>query len=120
MPSRDADVTGRLTSAIIVSAMMRRVSGEGGNAMVIARGDPEAGAILVVCMARGVVTSVIERVRGPDDRLSWDEKSQQVIQNEQETGNYIARRRAHDSDLWVVELDIANAERFAAETIDLA
>ena len=27
------------------------------------------------------------------------------------------RRRARDPDLWVIELDIAGAERFAAETI---
>ncbi|HTH28885.1 MAG TPA: DUF1491 family protein, partial [Sphingobium sp.] len=27
------------------------------------------------------------------------------------------RRRAADADLWIVELDIAEAERFAAETM---
>jgi len=27
------------------------------------------------------------------------------------------RRRRNDPDLWVVELDIAQAERFAAETM---
>ncbi|WP_333929024.1 DUF1491 family protein [Sphingomonas sp. LR55] len=30
---------------------------------------------------------------------------------------YWRRRRARDPDLWVVEVDIAAAERFAAETI---
>ncbi|HWV11973.1 MAG TPA: DUF1491 family protein, partial [Sphingobium sp.] len=30
---------------------------------------------------------------------------------------YLARRRRSDPDLWVIELDIADAERFAAETI---
>ncbi len=32
----------------------------------------------------------------------------------------IARRRQSDPDLWVIELDIADAERFAAETIGSA
>jgi hypothetical protein len=30
---------------------------------------------------------------------------------------YIARRRRSDPDLWIIELDIPEAERFAAETI---
>jgi len=31
--------------------------------------------------------------------------------------SYWQRRRARDPDLWVIELDIASPERFAAETI---
>jgi hypothetical protein len=31
--------------------------------------------------------------------------------------DYWQRRRSRDPDLWVLELDIAAAERFAAETI---
>ena len=31
--------------------------------------------------------------------------------------DYVERRRRNDPDLWVVELDILDAERFAAETI---
>jgi hypothetical protein len=31
--------------------------------------------------------------------------------------HYIARRRRSDPDLWVIELDVAEAERFAVETL---
>ena len=31
--------------------------------------------------------------------------------------DYRRRRRSRDPDLWVIELDIAGAERFAAETL---
>ncbi|MFX7883132.1 DUF1491 family protein, partial [Acinetobacter baumannii] len=31
--------------------------------------------------------------------------------------DYWQRRRRIDPDLWVIELDIASAERFAAETL---
>jgi hypothetical protein len=41
----------------------------------------------------------------------------QVIDNETEIYDYWRRRRARDPDLWVIELDIAQAERFAAETM---
>jgi len=39
------------------------------------------------------------------------------VPDEATASDYWRRRRASDSDLWVVELDIADAERFAAETI---
>jgi len=104
-------MTARLTSAMFVSALMRRVSVAGGNAMVLAKGDPEAGAILLVCAERGVVISVRERLLGVDG-YSWE-----VVgpADDEPRSAYLERRRSRDTDLWLVELDIANAERFAAE-----
>jgi hypothetical protein len=34
-----------------------------------------------------------------------------------DVGDYCRRRRARDPDLWVIELDSPEAERFTAETI---
>jgi len=34
-----------------------------------------------------------------------------------EISDYISRRKRADPDLWLVELDIAEGERFAAETL---
>jgi hypothetical protein len=105
-------MTARLTSAILVSALIRRVNAEGGSATVLAKGDTTAGAILLICMEKGLVTSVRERVLDMTGVYIWTA----VGPPEPDAlSAYLERRRSRDSDLWLVELDIANAERFAAE-----
>jgi hypothetical protein len=109
-------MTPRLTSRMTVDALMRRVRGEGGFATVLARGDDMAGAILLLCADRGAVTSLLERTVDLDGRYRWTPCGPQDVESESERDSYIARRRARDPDLWLIELDIADAERFAAET----
>jgi hypothetical protein len=106
-------MTARLTSAMLVSAMIRRVSQAGGNATVLAKGSPESGSILLICMEKGIVQSLRERVLGIDGRYIWGETGPA---DSAERDAYLARRRARDPDIWLIELDIAQAERFAAET----
>jgi uncharacterized protein (TIGR00369 family) len=50
-------MSARLTSAMLVSAMIRRVNGAGGMATVLHKGEPELGAILLICMEKGIVQS---------------------------------------------------------------
>ena len=106
-------MTARLTSAMLVSALIRRVGAEGGNATVLAKGDPTEGAILLICMEKGIVWSVRERILDMTGAYSWTAVGPA---GPAACDEYLERRRARDSDLWIVELDIANAERFAAET----
>jgi hypothetical protein len=105
-------VTARLTSAMHVGALIRRVGAEGGNAVVVERGDATAGSILLICLEKGVLQSAIERVLDMTGRYVW------AAVGDSDPGNlqtYLERRRAQDPDLWIIELDIPNAERFAAE-----
>ena len=106
-------MTARLTSAMLVSAMIRRVGQAGGTAMVLAKGDATAGAILLICNEKGATQSVIERVLDGTGTYAW---GQVGPAESADRDAYVERRRARDPDLWVLELDIANAERFAAET----
>lgn len=106
-------MTPRLTSDFRVTALIRRVHDAGGSAMVLAKGDAMSGAILIVALERG------------RDPACWERDLSGVgltrcgpIDGEpQDVEEYWRRRRKSDPDLWVVELDIAAAERFAAETI---
>ncbi len=98
---------------MLVSALIRRVGAEGGSAAVLAKGDATAGAILLICMEKGVVQSVRERLLDRKGAYVWTA----VGPAERDAKSaYLERRRAHDPDMWLVELDIANAERFAADT----
>ncbi|MBC9034585.1 DUF1491 family protein [Sphingomonas sp. JC676] len=109
----------RLTSAVLVSALVRRVNQEGGSAMILARGDETAGAILLLTYERGANPRFLERGIGPEGSPALLPAGPAQIADEGEVTAYWQRRRSRDSDLWVVELDIAGAERFAAETIGI-
>jgi hypothetical protein len=105
-------MTGRLPTHLLVGALLRRVSEAGGIAMVRAKGEPQGGAILLLIEDRHGPTRVLER------RIDFDgvaTLAESVPADGAET--YWRRRREDDPDLWVIELDIAEAERFAAETI---
>ena len=104
-------MSARLSASVIVGALVRKAQAEGGFGAVLAKGDAEAGSVLVLLMERGANSTLYERVLQPDGSYSWT----QVVDNEEEVPQFIARRRRYDPDLWVLELDIASKQRFAAE-----
>jgi hypothetical protein len=105
----------RLASSILVSALLRRAESEGGFGMVLAKGDATAGAIAVLLTERGTSPRLFERLLQPDGRYAWQEAPGQKLDEPGELTALIERRRRFDPDLWLIELDIASAERFAAE-----
>lgn len=102
----------RLPTGIVVSALLRRVNDSGGMGAVLAKGDAQGGGVLVVVVDRDGPARVVERGVGPDGQTTLIESTPAGDLNE-----YWRRRRSRDPDLWVVELDSPDAERFAAETI---
>ena len=105
-------MSGRLPSGVLVSALLRRVNDAGGFGAVMAKGDPQGGAILVIAVDKGDPPRLLERGLGPDGRTVMIDSTPA-----EDPDGYWRRRRARDPDLWVIEVDIAAAERFAAETI---
>jgi hypothetical protein len=109
-------MTARLTSRITIQALFRRVQAAGGFAAVIARGDEVAGTILLVCRERGAFKSLLERTADLDGGYRFTPCGPQDVESDSERDSYIQRRRDRDCDLWLIELDIPDAERFAAES----
>ena len=107
----------RLPSGVLVSAMLRRVNDAGGIATMLVRGHPQAGAILVLALDHGGDPQLLERGLGPDGSTALMPVGPARGASAQEIAAYWQRRCARDPDLWVIELDIAGAERFAAETL---
>ena len=109
-------MSARLPTHLTIAALLRRVNDAGGLGVVRASGDAQGGAILLLLSAPGEPIRAMERMRDLEDR------DRLVPAGPPEGGiaeleDYWRARRARDPDLWVVELDIASAERFAAETI---
>jgi hypothetical protein len=105
----------RLQSSILVNALVRRAESEGGFAAVLAKGDPTSGSVLVILTERGRKVRILERLMEAGDRYSWVGIADQALANTEETEKFLARRRKYDPDLWLIELDVPSAERFAAE-----
>lgn len=108
-------MTPRLSTSLLVSALMRRAEAEGGFAAVLAKGEPSAGAVLVILAERGTRQQILERLLQPDGSYQWRGTTGQDTDNKEEIASIIDRRRKYDPDLWVIELDIPSLERFAAE-----
>jgi hypothetical protein len=107
-------MTPRLASAVLVSALLRRAEAEGGFGAVLAKGDETAGAIAVILAERGRKAAFLERLLQPDGGYAWRD-SGEGLDSDAAYDDLLARRRRVDPDLWAVELDVASAERFAAE-----
>ena len=109
-------MNGRLPASVVASALIRRVNDAGGFAVVRARGDPQAGALLLLALARDGTTRLFERGLGASG-ASESIESTSTGASPESVEEYWRKRRARDPDLWVIELDIPDAERFAAETL---
>ncbi|WP_174525628.1 DUF1491 family protein [Sphingobium abikonense] len=107
----------RLTSAMLVGALRRRVAEAGGFATILVKGDEISGVILVQALDRGQDIGLFERVPNLDGGYALMRCGPAPGDDPDALATYIERRRRSDPDLWVVELDVAEAERFAAETI---
>lgn len=106
----------RLPSSLLASALIRRVHDAGGFAAVRAKGDPQSGALLLLAVSRDGIARIFERGFGPSGQpVMTDSTPSDASPDSVEA--YWRRRRDRDPDLWVIELDIPDAERFAAETM---
>ena len=95
---------------------MRRVTAEGGFATVIRKGDAERGSLLLFVSSRGRHVASLERVLKADGSYGWQRVGPADSASSAEIADFLARRARFDEDSWAIELDIADAERFIAET----
>ena len=84
------------------------------------KGDSERGSLLLFVSSRGVHVAALERVLNLDGSYSWRRVGPAESASSAEIADFLARRERFDEDLWAVELDIADAERFIAETTSAA
>jgi hypothetical protein len=86
---------------------------------VVRKGDPERGSILLLVTSRGRHFACLERVLNVDGSYSWQAVGPGDSAGSREIGDFLARRARFDEDYWAIELDIAEPERFIAETTAL-
>ena len=104
----------RLPAHLEVAGLMRIVESQGGFATVLHKGERDAGTILILTIYRGEPVTLYERMPQLDGSRPFVAAKRQNPENPTELSDYVARRASQDPDIWVIEADIADGERFIA------
>lgn len=110
----------RLPAHIEVNGLVRAAQAVGGFAMVLQKGERDAGTILIVFLDNQDLGTLYERMPDIDGTRKWRVSKSQVIDNKQEFEDYLERRKSQDRDLWIVELTVADRERFVRDNLSPA
>jgi hypothetical protein len=106
----------RLPASLEATALMRQVQSDGGFATLMKKGDADRGALLLVVRSRDRHFACLERVLSMDGGYKWQPSGPGESADELELAEFLQKRGRFDEDLWIIELDIAQPERFIAET----
>jgi hypothetical protein len=108
-------MSGRLASGVLVSALIRLAQQEGGHAMLLHKGEAEAGAISIEIRENGRFSGFFDRIWSAEGCYRWQALPLPTDVTEMDLAELRTRRLRYDSDLWLLELDIANVQRFIAQ-----
>lgn len=92
----------RLAAGLWVDAYRARLSAMGIPAYIVARGDATAGAVLVKLATLDGRARAFQRITAMDGTRPWDVLAEGP---EPEVDAAVARARAFDPDLWVIEVE---------------
>ena len=93
----------RLSTDFWVAAYLARLDAMGIPAHIVAKGDAEAGAVIVKVATMDGNASAYARVTGPDGERKWDELV--GAGPEGDTDAALTRQRSFDPDLWIIEVE---------------
>jgi hypothetical protein len=106
----------RLPAHLEVASILRRAQVAGDFATILRKGDPERGSLLLMVSSRGRHIVSLERVLSLKGGYAWQAVGPAESASSTEIADFLANRARFDEDCWAIELDIADPERFIAET----
>src|SRR5215471_5764159 len=94
----------RLKAGLWVKMALRMADRDGRPGVVLRKGDPDSGGVLVVLRGReGLV--VLSQVRAADGALGWMRGTGVSPVDQESADAYLARQSRYDPDVWVLEFD---------------
>ena len=102
----------RLPAHLEIGSLIRLAEANGGSAMVLQKGEPDAGTILIVTMYRGEDARLYERMPQLDGTRNFVQTKLQDTEKQSDFSEYLERRAKQDPDIWIIEVDIDAPERF--------
>ncbi len=86
-------------------AQVRQSNQEGTPAMVIHKGDPDRGSLLLKINLLGPGCQVLSQTRDIDGNLAWLAANKGELMEERDADEYIGRAIKRDPDVWVIEFE---------------
>lgn len=99
----------RIKAKLWVQMALRLGDIEGQPGMVLRKGDPDSGGILVILRGRDGLC-VLSQVRTSEEQVSWMRATGVSPVNQTLADAYIDRQVGRDPDLWVVEFECQNLQ----------
>jgi hypothetical protein len=96
---------GRLASEIWVKAHLRRWNSEGFPTVLLRRGDPDGGAIILKIIGDGDICRILSQTRDRDGAIAWLESLGGRPASDGEVEAYVERAVRRDPDLWIIEVE---------------
>ena len=109
----------RLPAHLEAASLLRRARSAGGFGTIIAKGDRDRGALILLIADRGSHFACLERGLTPSGAYAWQTIGPTRGALAAEVSAWCSKRCDFDRDSWVIELDIPQPERFIAETTSL-
>ena len=94
----------RVKAGLWVSMALRLADRAGRPGVVVRRGDPDAGGVLLVLRGRAGV-AVLSQVRAANGEAAWMRATGVAAVDEAAADAYVARQLKFDPDLWVLEFE---------------
>ncbi len=94
----------RVKAGFWVQMALRMGQSDGRYGMVLKKGDPDAGGILVMLRGRDGV-SVLSQMRAADGTQAWMRGTGPANVDQETADAYVARQEKFDPDLWVLEFE---------------
>lgn len=107
-------MTPRLKSEIWVSALIRRTQARGGFAMVLRKGDDQAGIVLIIIRQGSDLAYYAPERDFTGERVWWKNR----VADQAELDGRLNRRVDEDPDIWIIEIESeASPETLIGETV---
>lgn len=109
-------MTDQLPARIEATGLVRQAEAEGGFGTILKRGDPDRGSLVLIVTRRGEYRGCLERALASDGKYRWLQVGPKAGSEPALLAEWSQKRVRFDEDLWLIELDIPDPERFIAET----
>ena len=102
----------RLPAHLEVAGILRLAESLGGFGMVLQKGERDAGTILLATIYHDEPARLYEKMPQFDGNRRFVPVRAQGPDKAGDFSEYLARRKNQDADIWIIEVDIPDSERF--------